>query len=267
MTTETVDALFQRGDLSGALAAAVAAVKASPAAAGPRLLLAELALFSGDLQRAETMLTAIESIEPKAALIAAEFRQLLRAETQRRAVFADGALPEFLQEPTAVQQESLRALTALRSGDDASAQGAVKAAEDARPHPAGERIVGADTIAFDDFRDADDIIGGTTELLTSTGKYFWIPNESLISLHFHDPVRPRDLYWRRCTAMVRNGPEGDVYIPATYPLTTASDDDALRLGRSTDWTDSEPVRGIGRRMFLIGEESLDVMELGTLEFS
>ena len=51
--------------------------------------------------------------------------------------------------------------------------------------------------------------------------------------------------------------------PPTIPLT-----DALRLGRETDWREAEggPVRGVGQRMFLVGEDAVPMMELGNFRF-
>jgi type VI secretion system protein ImpE len=42
----------------------------------------------------------------------------------------------------------------------------------------------------------------------------------------------------------------------------------LRLGRETDWqqADGGPVRGVGQRVFLVGEDDTAIMELGKLRF-
>ena len=53
-------------------------------------------------------------------------------------------------------------------------------------------------------------------MLTTTGKYFWIPTERVLSAEFHPPKRPRDLIWRRVSMSVAEGPDGDVYIPVIY---------------------------------------------------
>jgi len=66
--------------------------------------------------------------------------------------------------------------------------------------------------------------------------------------------------------VVREGPDGDVYLPALYP-TDAAAGDSLRLGRATEWTEGEPVRGIGQRLYLAGEEGVPVQQLAVLEFS
>ena len=66
---------------------------------------------------------------------------------------------------------------------------------------------------------------------------------------------------------VADGPDGEVYLPAIY----AADDpmnDALRLGRETDWRQVEPgpVRGVGQRLFMMGDDAVAMMALGNIRF-
>jgi type VI secretion system protein ImpE len=44
--------------------------------------------------------------------------------------------------------------------------------------------------------------------------------------------------------------------------------DALRLGRETDWRQSDvgPVCGVGQRLFLVGEDAVAMMDFGNLRF-
>jgi type VI secretion system protein ImpE len=150
---------------------------------------------------------------------------------------------------------------ALREGHTGAAIEAAAAAEAARPAVPGS----TPETRFTDCRDADDLWSGSFEVLTTTGKYFWIPAERVASLEFHPPKRPRDLFWRRCSMVVREGPDGDVYMPALYDH-GAVDSDSLRLGRSTAWTDAEPVRGSGQRIFLVGDDGIPVQQLTMLAF-
>lgn len=265
MTEATPGALFQAGRLDDAIAAANAAVRAAPAEPGPRLLLAELLLFSGNAQRADTLLDALTTMEPAVAVQIAAFRQLLRAEEARRQVWQEGRVPEFLGPPPGHVMRLLEALVALRGGDAAEAERLAREAEAARPPSAGT----LDGAAFDDFRDADDLCAGFLEVLTTTGKYFWVPTERIVEAEFHPPQRPRDLFWRRVTMSVREGPDGDVFIPALYLSAGPAQPDPIRLGRATEWTGGEgtPVRGLGQRMFLVGEEGRTAMELTRLAFS
>ena len=269
VTGETAGALFRAGNLAAAVDAANAAVRRAPADLAARVLLAELLVFSGNLERADVILDAASQVEPEAAVVVAEFRQLLRADMARRQLRRDGRVPEFLGEPTATQRLQLAALVALREGDTAEAAKLAGQAETGRPHVSGF----AGDAAFDDLRDADDLCAGSFEVLTSTGKYYWIATERVISVEFHPPLRPRDLFWRRATMSVRNGPDGDVYLPVVYGSDDAALSDVLKLGHATDWIEDggaplgSLVRGVGQRLFLVGEEATGIMDLTTLEFA
>jgi type VI secretion system protein ImpE len=262
MTIQQAGALFHEGRLQEAIAAAGDAARRDASSVAPRLLLAELLLFDGKLERADTLLQATSNVDPSTEIIVAEFRQLIRAALARQQVATEGRAPDFLGEPTASQTHLLRARLALRGSDNAAAAEAVAAAEEARPACAGR----SSEVAFADYRDADDLWTGTLEVLTSTGKYFWIPAERVLSIEFHPPKRPRDLFWRRCTMEVKDGPEGDVYMPALYD-TPQGADDMLRLGRGTEWTEETPVRGAGQRLFLIGAEGFPITQLSALDFT
>lgn len=263
---ESAGHLFRAGRLADAVSAANDAVRKAPTDVGARVLLAELLVFSGNLERADVVLDACGDIEPAVAVVIAEFRQILRGEVARRQVFRDGRVPEFLIDPTASQRGALAALTAQRAGDPAEAGRLAAEAEAARVHPAGT----AGGTPFDDLRDGDDLLSACFEVITTTGKYFWVPPERVVSIEFHPPRRPRDLYWRRASMQVAAGPDGDVYIPAIYPaVDDAALTEELRLGRATDWHqagESAPTRGLGAVTMLVGENALTLMELGTLSF-
>jgi len=259
--------LFREGKLADALAAATAAVRKAPTDVGSRVLMAELLAFSGNIERADVILDASAELDPTAAMVVAEFRQLLRGELARRQLFSDGRVPEFLGEPTAAQRLSLAAIVALRNGDSPEAAKLASQAEEARVHPVG--IVRG--TPFADMRDADDLLAPCFEVITTTGKYFWIPPERVVALQFHAPKRPRDLFWRRASMQVVNGPDGEVYLPAIYPPTSSATvmTDALRLGRATDWQEAGvggPTVGLGAVTILTGEEALTWLEMDTVSF-
>lgn len=262
-TTQTAG-LLRLGKLQDAIAAAQAALRKKPTDLGARILVAELLAISGNLERADVILDAAATIDPSTAVIVAEFRQLIRADMARRQLFRDGRVPEFLSEPTETQRLALAALVALRGSDLTEAKRMAEAAEAARPRTP----VSMDGKPFDDMRDADDLLAGTFEVLTTTGKYFWIPAERVEEMEFHPPKRPRDLLWRRASVSVREGPDGEVYLPAVYSAADEAISDTLRLGRETDWRELTDglVRGVGQRVFLMGEEDHAMMDLTTLKF-
>src|ERR1700744_2666141 len=153
-TDQTAASLFHAGRLDDAIATAQAALRKAPTDVNARVLLGELLAFSGNLERADVVLDAASAIDPSTALVVAEFPQLIRAEMARRQLFRDGRVPGFLSDPTETQRLQLAALVALRAGDLADAANQANAAEAVRPRASGQQ---GDT-AFDDWRDADDLL-------------------------------------------------------------------------------------------------------------
>jgi type VI secretion system protein ImpE len=260
----TASALFRAGKLTRAIEAANVAVRKNPTDLGSRVLLAELLVFAGNLERADTILDAAAQTDSTVTVGIAEFRQLVRAALARRQYGREGRVPEFIGEPTPALRSILAALVALRAGDTEEAARRGAEAEELRPRVAGH----AGGTPFDDFRDADDLHAGFFEVLTPTGKYFWIPTERVANIEFHPPRRPRDLAWRRASVSVTGGPDGDVYLPAIYDTVKPDISDEFLLGRATDWIGPEngPMLGIGQRVFVVGEDATSIMDLTTLRF-
>ena len=182
------------------------------------------------------------------------FRQLLRGEMARRDFYADGRVPELLDEPAEHIRDQLQASIALREGRLEEAAELLRQAEDKRPAVSGE----CDGTKFDDLRDLSDSNAGFFEIITSNGKYYWIPAESVVSIEFHPPVRP-----------VTGGPDGEVFLPSIYAGGADDLDDSLRLGRSTDWVEQTTgmIQGRGLRTFLVGDNDRTILELGEIQFS
>ena len=78
--------LFREGHLGEAIAAANAAVRSKPSDIAARVLLAELLAFAGNVERIDVVLDACADLDPSAALVVAEFRQLLRGEIGKAAI-------------------------------------------------------------------------------------------------------------------------------------------------------------------------------------
>ena len=262
-------ALLRDGKIRSAIDACSARLRSKPDDLSARLLLAELLLLAGGLDRADAILDPATRMEPAVAVAVAEFRQLLRAEIARQQLDRGGRVPEFLGEPTPALRALLGARVALRAGNHAEAARYAAEAERQRPRVPGR----AGDTEFDDWRDVDDLCAGAFEILTTTGKYFWVPTERVTSVEFVAPRRPRDLVWRRANVSVLEGPDGTVYLPAVYASEDPDLADSFRLGRVTEWReqvggeDTNLVRGVGLRTFLAGDEAYDIMGLTTLSFA
>ncbi len=256
--------LFRAGKLKETIAEALDEVRSHPTDTGRRLFLAELLCFGGDLERADNHLDAIGQNDPQSLPWIGTFRQLIRAEQARQDFFAQGRPPEFLAKPEGAVSLLLEASIRVREGAIQEAALLLDQAEESRPRLSGT----CDGQTFHDFRDLDDQTSCILEVLTTNGTYYWIPIARIESIEFHEPARSRDLIWRRTHLVVGDGPDGEVYVPVLYPGSAAEPDDLIRLGRQTDWRggDAAPVRGVGQRSFLVGEEGRSILELKSITF-
>ncbi|MGD8589722.1 MAG: type VI secretion system accessory protein TagJ [Chromatiales bacterium] len=256
--------LFTAGDLTGAVTALTDEVRQHPTDRESRGLLAEMLCLAGELERADKQLEVLSNQDPEMAPALAIVRQVIRAELARREFYSLGRLPEFLQAPGPQLKKHLQASILIRENNDAEAAQLLEEAEQERRHPSGV----CNDSPFDDFRDLDDLNACYLEVLASNGKYFWVPLEVISSIEFRPPERPRDLMWRRALLDIHDGPDSEVFIPAIYADPKGLGTDQSRLGRITDWLQSEgsPVLGMGQRTYLVGDRSIPIMELESVTF-
>jgi len=263
MSQETIPRsveLFRSGQLDEALAEAAGQVKIAPTAIEHRWRLAELLCFKGEWQRADGHLDAIASQKQSMATSVALFRQILRAEAARQQFYADGRVPLFLHDPSEEMQLRLRASIELRQGRHEEAVAMLADAEKLRVPPKGK----LNDRPIADLRDLDDLTASLLEVLTSTGKYYWIPLQSVRLMERKEVESLRDLLYVPMRLVVKDGPDGVVYLPALYHGSHACPDQGYGLGQGSDWSGS-PVRGIGQRVFLAGDEAVAISDVATLE--
>jgi type VI secretion system protein ImpE len=256
--------LYRSGELDAALAAAVDAVKTRPMDLDARCLLVDLLCFDGQIERADKQLEAMEKLDGSLARGVQLYRQILRGELARKEVFEAGRVPELLSPPDATVEHLLRGLVGLREARGAEALAAYSAAESDRPKCAGT----AGTAAFSDMRDLDDRFAGIVELIAADGRYLWCRSDELAQVSFPPPACVRDLIWRAADITLRDGREGQFFMPVLYP-SPPNATAALKLGRETAWSgdDQSPITGAGQRVFLIDEADEGILALTVLDFA
>jgi type VI secretion system protein ImpE len=252
--------LFKAGRLQDAVQAQVAEVRDNPTDQGLRLFLFELLAFAGDLERARRQIEALGADDPRVQAGYHEYRQALDAEESRRRLFRDGLLPQFFAPPPEHARLRLEVVRCLREGKAAEALALAEQADAQTPELRGQ-LNGRDC---PDLRDGDDRFGAVLEVL-ARGQYYWVPLEQVRSLTLNPPRFPRDLLYAPARLEMAEA-AGDVFVPALYPGSHEHADEAVKLGRKTDWTsaEGEPVRGVGQRMFLLGEEAVPFLEVRQL---
>ena len=264
MSDQTPAALFRSGDLDGAIAAATAAAKTKPTDPSPRSTLGMLLMAAGELERADKMFDAVSNLRPETAVWSSVQRGLVRGEMFRQEVFADGRPPKLMADPSDAITARLEALLLLREGDEAAAAEKLAAANEAslEIHAAAECTRGGNCKG-ERFRDMDDLLGQTLEIITASGEYYWIEPQSLESITFSAPETIADILFRPATMISRDGQEGAVYMPTVY---VGSEEPACRMAQATKWVGDAVVRGRGQREFVIGAEPRAALEIGRLTF-
>jgi len=216
------------GDPRGALAELQERVRARPADAAARVFLFQLLAVLGEWRRAGNQLDVAAELDAGTLLMAQTYRELLRAEVFREAVF-DGRHPPLVAgEPPAWLASLVQALPRAAAGDgEAAATAVTDAFERAEARPArlgvvasGERGGDADRaeVAVDWIGDADMRLGPVLEAVLD-GKYHWVPLERLASVTFEPPTDLRDLVWLPATFGWIGGGETVGFVPSRYPRT------------------------------------------------
>ncbi len=241
----TVQELLLGGRLAEAIAAQTAAVKARPLDADGRYLLFALLGFAGEWDRAAKQLDALGRQDPKLEAGARIYRNLLASEEERRAVLTKGARPLLPPEAAPHVTARLEAAAAVAAGDAAAAAARIEAAIECQPELRG-RCNGQ---AFTAVRDLDDLLGSVLEVYAG-GRYLWLPLEQVRRLEIAPPQHLLDLLWLPAHLEDARGTGAAVHLPALYAGSAASADEAVRLGRMTEWLDGGGgiLRGRGQRV-------------------
>ena len=230
----TAKQLFDAGKVHDAEVALAAHLRDRPTDVESRTFLFELLCFSGQYDRAEKQLGVLSEGSKEAELGAVLYYSALHAEKTRHDLF---------------RKEEYPSVAAAAS-------------------PAG-KLNGK---PFQSIRDADPAVGARLEVYAA-GAYLWIPFQHIASMQMQPPRRLRDTLWS--PAVVLTGPDfkgtdiGEVLIPAVYPFSWKSDDESVWLGRTTEWVSDDQGHEypVGRKMFVVDDEEVPLLEFRSLEFA
>lgn len=253
--------LFTAGKLREAIDAQIAVVKTKPGDQSSRLFLFELMAFAGEFDRAQRQIDALryDDIELESGLDS--YRKLLASEVIRKRVFKDGLQPKFLGLGDGPPPEHMLlrvdAINKLIAGENSAAAELLAQAAEATPPAVGT----LNEKPFELFRDADDLLGPVIEVMAK-GEYFWISLEAVDVIALNPPRFPRDLIWAPARLETQAGESGEIFLPALYPLSYEQADDAVKLGRSTDWREipDGPVLGAGLKTYLVDDDAIPLLD-------
>jgi type VI secretion system protein ImpE len=230
----SADELLRAGKLEEAIEALGVGLRSNPADVQRRTFLFELLCFAGAHDRAEKQLDVLTGASRESDMGALVYRAALHSERTRQEMFLTADFPRG-----------------------------------APPGPASGTLNGR---PFRTLVDADPRIGARLEVFAA-GRYLWLPFEHIATVRMTAPKRLRDLLWT--PAIVRTGPGfpglelGEVLLPVLAPLSWQRSEEAVRLGRVTEWVelkDGTPVPQ-GQKLLLVDGEELPILELRELDIT
>ena len=227
------------------------------------MFLFQLLALTGEWDKARTQLQSLTQIASEAQMLGVTYNQAIDAEKQRAAVFAGAAEMPVLAGEGGWPEHVARAITLIAQGDLAGGEALRDAAFDEAPDLTGR----LDGVAFEWIADADSRFGPTFEIILG-GRYGLMPFDVVKSIMSEGPTDLRDTIWYPVEIAFRSGQSAAAFLPARYPGSESSSDDAERLGRVTAWREAPwGEAGMGQRLWMLSDGSeRGLLDLRKLEF-
>jgi type VI secretion system protein ImpE len=224
--------LYKEGKLGEAIASLQEELRSDPHDVPRRIFLFELLLFQGEFERARKQLDVVEMADPESYIGTAYQKHILTAEERRQEMFRKGTVPDRME-------------------DDENLSGTLN----------GE--------AFEYLSDSDPRIGPRLEMIAG-GQYVWMPFSEISQIRISPPKLLRDLYWASAEIVTRDQPDDadakEVLLPAMTALSWQNENEGVRLGRVTEWHETESGDQIpaGQKILFVDDEDVPILEVREL---
>jgi type VI secretion system protein ImpE len=252
---------LKQGDTAETLRLLQQQIRANPQDAKLRIFLFQLLCVLGQWDRALNQLSVISELDREADPMVKTYREVIRCEVLRAAVFKGTKAPLLFGEPQPWLALLIEAMLRQGRGDIAAAEQLRARAFDEAPATRGK----AGEQAFEWIADADSRLGPVLEIIVD-GKYYWLPFSRLSRIEFEAPVDLRDTVWLPSQFTLANGGEAVGFVPTRYPDSEGAAA-GYQLARRTDWQEPHPGHfvGLGQRVFVAEELELPILDLRVLE--
>lgn len=259
---DDADQLLRAGDLDGARRALVEVVRARPADEQARMFLFQLLAIAGEWDKAKTQLNLLAQLSPEAQMLSIAYGQAVEAERVRADVWAGNA-PMTMLTPSDWAQGLCEAVAHHAAGRMAESDAAREAAFEAAPDTPGS----LDGVAFDWIADADGRFGPSFEAIIG-GRYGLVAFDTLTKITSAGPQDLRDTVWYPVQLAFKAGQSVAAMLPTRYPGSEKSDDVDERLGRATNWRDSDAGQvGSGQHLWALSTgDDRDLLSVRSLTF-
>jgi len=238
------------------------AIRSDPADAKLRVFFFQLLAILGQWDRSLTQLRVAAQLDAINLLIAQTYGAVLSCEVLRSHIFAGDQTPLIFGQPTPWMGWLVQANILAARGDYEAATGLRDEALDAAPAIGGT----VDGKSFEWLADADSRLGPMLEAVVD-GKYYWVPFQAIKAIQISDPKDLCDLVWAPASFTWINEGQSQGFIPTRYPYSEASEHDAVRMARRTEWVE-KPAKtyfGLGQRMFATDVQEYAILDIRRID--
>ena len=249
--------ILREGDPERSLARLQDQVRKDPSNLDYRVFLFQLLAILGQWDRAFTQLRVAGEMDAGTLAMVQTYREALRCEALRRAVFSGKGTPMVFGKPARWLALLIEALRLTAEGKLAAAQPLRDEAFDLAPAVPGA----IDGQPFQWIADADPRLGPVLEAVIN-GVYYWVPVARVKEVCIEEPTDLRDLVWLPARITWANGGGTVALIPARYPGSEDSDNPRILLCRRTEWLDQGGglYFGLGQRMLATDAAEYPLMD-------
>lgn len=268
-------ASLKAGDLAKSLVALQNDVRNNPADPKLRVFLFQLYSLIGEHEKALNQLNVLRDLSRESLMLVQTYQEALVCESFRNQVFEGKRSPLVFGEP---EEWVALMINALHQSDSASAKLLRDKALEMAPAISGSLTLYPNSLApdsseksqvhrFEWIADADSRLGPIFEAIIH-GKYYWIPANRVQSVTFERVTDLRDLVWLPAKFQWKNGGETVALVPTSYANTCQSKSDAVRMAKTTEWTevDEFTYHGMGVRVWSTDENEFPMTTMAMIAF-
>ncbi len=239
-------------------------IRNDPSDSRYRIFLFQLLCVLGDWDRASTQLDVLKDLEASAFPMVQTYREVLKCEILREAVFSGKQSPTVFGDPQRWMALLMEALRLTVQQEFSKALELRQQALELAPVTSGT----VDGVPFSWVADADSRLGPVLEVIIN-GTYYWVPFDQISEIDIEQPEDLRDFVWAPAHFIWTNGGETVGLIPSRYPGSETSDDSQIRLARKTEWLEPSPnyFEGLGQRIITTDSEEFSLLDARTIQLN
>ncbi len=256
--------LIKAGRLEEARGILTDEIKAKPADTAKRTLLFQVLALCGEWDKAFKHLDMISTLDTERAVAISAYKDILRAQEERRKTCLFSRLPSFLTDAPPYFETYWEACVNLAKGEQKKAWTLFNKAAGMRPELSG-RLGDKEFLGI---KDTDSMLAFFLEAFVHD-RYVWIPFEAIREIIITKPKSLLDLIWIPASITVWEGLAANCNLPVLYPGSEFSKNPEIRLGRMTDWEDlgGNFAKALGQHVMQIGENDVPLLEITEISFN